>query len=525
MRNGSNSLAHLTLAFLGGTGVVLAGSAPSAYAQTPPAGTPSSSAITGIARNAFENPDIGAPSGSTIFTPVSPNNLFAEQLVAKIGDAEKQQQMRSFVTQIDQMVEKAYTDYGYSKNDVGVAFGGFLEACWEISNGSYKIGNGTNEDKAKTRAAIRQIQNALLAAPAYKSLPAKNKQLFYEACTFMIGQLSLQWQQAGSDATKKSAVQQTARDQLQSFFGVGAASLTRRPDGTFASTNSSARGTASSASIVANAAPHKAGSTAKTNEAKSAPIPVAAATSRPLPAASTHGAQFFIKYTFQATNTTFDQLILFPDGTAFTDIPSKPVAQFDEATLKASLKPYDIGTWKQSGNTLALNFPARKRDQVTTLHKVPRGWYDSPDGKIDTDDSYHTYFPVIPVKPSELTGAWHSQSLTTMGFAGGGAPMVAAGSSSDRVFKADGTFSGGKNSFASATTANMGDAFKSGGDVGVYGTNAKKDGGRWRLDGPLITLESGGNRIVTTAFVLPHWNKKGPPELLIDGDWWRRPEK
>lgn len=500
------------LLFLG-SAAALTGSASVVYGQsTPP--------IQGLANSAFANPKVDVPSGSTTFNPVGSDNLFTAQLLARITDASQKQTMQKYADQINTMVEKAYTDYGYEKNDVGVAFGGFLEACWELSNGTYKTGNETAQDKEKTKAAIRQMQNALLASPAYKKMPDKNKQLLYEACTFMIGHLAAQWQLAGEDKTKRAAVQQAARLQLQTIFGVGADTLTRRPNGTFvAFTNAPAI----SNNKVAEDPKGEKVTTEATNKAGATPV-AAAATGGPLPAATTHGAQIFIKYTFQPTSTTFDQLILFPSGAAFTDVPSKPVSTFDEATLRASLKPYDVGSWKQSGDTIVLSFPNKKRDQVTTLRKVARGWYDG-DGKPDPESAYHTYFPVVKLTPEQLAGAWKHESLTTMGTLGGGAPMVAAGSTGNRVFNANGTFSEGKKSFASATTANMGDAFKSGGDVGTYGTNSKNGVGRWRLDGPLITMESQGKRIVALAYILPNWNKSGPPEILIDGDWWKRPEK
>lgn len=106
-----------------------------------------------------------------------------------------------------------------------------------------------------------------------------------------------------------------------------------------------------------------------------------------------------------------------------------------------------------------------------------------------------------------------------MGFAGGAAPVVAHGSNRTRVFNADGTFSEGSESFTSATSS-AGDT-----TTGVYGTNNKRGGGRWRLDGTMITLESNGVRTVTPAFILPNWNHEGQPELLIGGDWWQRSAK
>ena len=499
MRN--TAAATLAASFVAG-GAAVTVCAPVADAQTP-------SPVQAMVRNAFVHPNAGPPSGSTTFTPADSANLFTDQMVAKIRGNPQKQAMQVYVGQIDQMVEKAFTEYGYEKNDLGVAFGGFLETCWQISNGSFKIGGDTPQDKARTQAAVRQIQNGLLASPAYKAMSNRNKQLLYELCTFGMGHLATQWQQAGSAEAKKAAVRQAARQQLRSVFGIDASSLTRQPDGTFVSPR------AASGAIVASG---KAGG-------KSAGAPsVAAASHGPLPAASAHGARIFVKYTFQATKTSFDQLILFPSGAAFTDVPSKPVSRFDEATLHASLKPYDVGTWKQSGNTIVLTFPAKTRDRVTTLRKVPKGWYDGT-GKIDADSSYDTYFPVTPTTSAGIAGAWKTESLTTMGMAGGAAPMVAHGSSGNRVFRPDGTFAGGSESFTSATTANMGDGFKSGGDVGVYNAKNKKGAGRWRLDGPLLTMEEGGRRSVALAFVLPHWNKTGPPELLIDGDWWQRPDK
>lgn len=505
-----NDVAAL-LALFGGSAVV-SGNADPAQGQTAPA-------VGGLTRGAFSQPNTGVPAGATTFTPVSTENLFATQVVAKTGRAAQKQAMQLYAEQVTQMVEQAYTNYGYSKNDVGVAFAALLETCWEMSNGTFKIGDGTDEEKAKTKTAVRQMQNALLASPAYKTLADKNKQMLYEACTFMMGHLATQWQQAGNDAAKKSAVQQQARQQFQTIFGMDASKLTRKPNGTFVGV-----GGGTGALVATHSAVRASAKTPETKTLGTAATTSATPSGQPLPAASAHGAQIFVKYSFQATTTSFGQLILFPSGAAFTDIPSKPVAQFDEVTLRASLKPFDVGTWKQNGNTITLTFPNKKRDQVTTLHKVPRGWYDGDD-KPDPESAYETYFPVVLLTPDKLTGAWSSKSLTTMGMMGGGAPMVAAGSNSDRTFQSNGTFTGGKKSFASSTTANMGDAFKSGGDVGVYGTNNKSSAGRWRLDGPLLTMEQNGQRTVTLAYILPHWNKSGVTELLIDGDWWKRPEK
>ena len=504
-----NSFAAVVAAcFVLGGGEALVGSESAARAQT------AASSGYALVRNAFEHPNASASTDTTTFKPAVSNNLFTAQMLASLRDPQQKQAMHAYADQINRMVEQAYGEYGFEKNDLGAAFGAFLETCWEMSNGSYKTESANAQDREKTKAAVRQMQNGLLASTEYRGMSDRNKQMLYETCTFATGHLAMQWQQSASMPAKRSSVQAEARKQMQTLFGIAASVLTRKPDGTFVRSANLASGAGTKAATGATGA--------KPTQAKAASTPTVS--TGPLPAASAHGARIFVKYVFQPTKTSFDQLILFPSGAAFTDLPTKPMAQFDEATLHASLKPYDVGVWKEAGNTIILTFPNKKRDQVTTLRKVARGWYDGT-GAVEADSSYNTYFLVVPLTPGQIVGAWHSNSLTTMGFAGGGTPMVAHGSSSDRLFSANGTFFGGSKSFTSATTANMGDAFKSGGDVGAYGTNAKQGAGRWRLDGPILTMDLGGKRTVTLAFVLPHWNKSGPSELLIDGDWWQRPDK
>lgn len=246
----------------------------------------------------------------------------------------------------------------------------------------------------------------------------------------------------------------------------------------------------------------------------------------PLPAASLNGARVFVKYAQDPfSGARFDHLILFPDGTAFDDVPSDPLPRFDAATLRKMLKARAVGTWKQAGNTLVLSFP-NAGEPRRMLKKHPRGWYDGNDALPEAKSTYDIYFPVIFPPRQALLGPWKNRSLTTTGMAGGGggAPMVAAGGTGDYVFRADGTFSSSEKRFASATTTNRGDVFKSGGDVGAYSSKQNGAAGRWRLDGPLLTLAtSDGTRTVRLAFRLPHWDSDNSPDLLVGGDWWRRP--
>ncbi len=216
-------------------------------------------------------------------------------------------------------------------------------------------------------------------------------------------------------------------------------------------------------------------------------------------------------------STEFDHLILFPDGTAFSDLPSKPITRFDAATLRAALRPNYVGRWKQQGTSLVVTFAGK----TETYRKHLDGWYSDTDTP-KPDYLYQTYYPVTALSAKEIQGVWKNTSLTVMGTAGGGAPMVAAGSNSNLLFRADGTFSTARDGFFSATTANMGDALKTGGSVTSTGTNKKSGVGRWRLDGLLLTTEQNGQREVRPAFFIPHWGESR--DLLIGGDRWERPE-
>ena len=258
--------------------------------------------------------------------------------------------------------------------------------------------------------------------------------------------------------------------------------------------------------------------------AKPAKKAAKAAAKSALPAASLGGARVFVKYSLQyypSFTTRFDHLLLFPNGVAFDDIPLKPMASFSAASLRKALNARDVGTWKMSGNALALSFPTGKR----TLKKHVFGWFDGQ-GAPPADSAYDIYYPVTSPPRARLLGAWQFSSLIVMGTSGGGSPMVAAGTSGNWVFNAAGTFRDGSESFTSATTTNMGDAYKGEGDVTSTSNRRKSSSGKWRLDGPLLTLEKDGQRTVHLAFLMPHWTKnQNATDLMIDGDRWKRPEK
>lgn len=487
--------------------------------QTPAARAQTSPRLGDILRDAVTAPASKKNPASTRFVPAGDGHPFLDSMTAKLVGAPQKAAFRTYASQVMTMVEEAYTANGYEKNDLGVAFGALLETCYEMDRETFKIGNGTELDRQKTRGAVSQMQNALGSAPAFQSLSNGSKQVAYESATFLLGHLAVQQQQAGSDPAKKEAVRQQARKQIETLFRLDPDGITRLASGAF---------TAKSASTAS-------AKTSPTKSAKNMPVKTvgsagAAAVSKgPLPAASPGGARIFVKYRmsyYPAMTMNFDHLILFPDGTAFDDIPGKDMPQFSAGTLKSMLKPRDVGRWKQAGNRIVLSFPANTKEPQRVLLKHPKGWYD---GKQlpRASTAYDTYFPVIIPTKKHLVGSWKSSSLTTMGGMGGGTPMVAAGSTGNRTFRADGTFSDAKKSFASATTASMGEAFKSGGDVTTYSNRNKAGVGRWRLDGPLLTMERDGQRSVHIAFIMPNWSKdpKSQSDMLIDGDNWQHPKK
>lgn len=247
---------------------------------------------------------------------------------------------------------------------------------------------------------------------------------------------------------------------------------------------------------------------------------------KPLPAASLNGAKVYIvyrnSYGLSGMTVTTDPMILFPDGTAFSDGPNKPVAAFDAAHLKGAVSRFDVGRWSLSGNRLTTTFPLRKSDPTTVYRKVGESWTD--DKEANANSAWNVYRRAVPGTIARLQGEWRTSSLSTMGGMGGGTPMVASGSSGTLVFKGD-RFANSSSSFASATTANMGDAFKSGGDVSTYSNRDRKAGGRYRLDGILLTREVDGKRGIELCFLMPHYDGDVPKTFFIGGSRYGRPER
>jgi hypothetical protein len=468
-----------------------------------------------LSRSLYDVPS-GSVSVSITFASTG-ELLFLKSMLAKMSLTPTQEtQFRNYAANLIQMVETVYKANSLPKQDVGVAFGGLLEMCYELNTGTFKPGTDTPTSKQRTLAAIRQMQRALGSTPAFKSLSDPEKQVAYETGTFLIGHLIVTWQQAGKDETKQSALRDLARQQILGLFHVAPDSLSRRDTGAFVAKAS--RGGAAVKSPAVSAGNQKQPSSSSTT------VP---ARSGPLPSANLGGAQVYIKYTltyYPAATTNFEPLLLYPDGTAFDDLPDKPVSRFDEETLRKAVASRHVGTWKQQGDTIVLHFDGQKQPQ-RVLRRHPKGWFDGK-GKEKPRGSYDIYFPVLPVSKQTLQGEWRNKELTSMGTVGGAVPMVAAGSSGRLLFRPDGTFTTSADRFASATTGNVGEAYKAGGDVGVLSKKQTGGGGQWRLDGLLLTLDQDGKRMVRLLFALPNWGKKGEaPDLLLDGQRWERPAK
>lgn len=401
-------------------------------------------------------------------------------------------------------LEDELVKIGFAKRDLGVAVGYFFVMTYEAATGK-TVPVDASQTAGRTIAAATAKQ----WGPNYKKLPPAQQEEIYEKLLIsstLIHAFADQFEKAGK-TTEANGMRDAAGSTFQTVFGVPASSVTIDGSGKISGLAAEKQPTTGSGRVVK----------AKPVTTKSPPVTTKAA---PLTASSLGGAKIFIRYRmtyFNGVEVSLDQLLMFPDGTAFNDVPDDPLPSFDIPTLKKHSLAVDIGRWKITGNRLALTFDGK----TETFKKHASGGWAESDYK---DGNFDVYFPVKIATKQQLLGEWEHKSLTTMGMAGGGAPMVAAGSNRNLVFAANGTYSKSGKSFASATTANMGDAFKSGGDVTTTGGRNSAAKGQWRLDGPLLTTIENGRKGVLVAFILPKWGKPTEaPEILIQGDRYFRP--
>lgn len=482
-----------------------------AHAQLGTEGLPNLSGVAGaISKAVAPKPAAGKTFSSGLTVPsVNPGAAakdIGRQLREKTEAASgaKQPALAQLEAEMPNTLKKLETELekiGFAKRDLGVAVGYYFVMTYETATGK-TVPVAASEAAGRTIAAATAQQ----WGPSYKKLPPEQQEAIYEKLLMsstLVNAFAAQFEKAGKTSEAKG-MRDAAGSTFRTVFGIPASSVsiddTGRISG-FAAVNQSSTAVA----------------TKTTTSAKAQPVAVKGA---PLTAASLGGAKILIRYRMSygsGVEVKLDQLLMFPDGTAFNDVPNDPLPNFDLATVKRASAPGDIGRWKVTGNQLALTFQGK----TETFRKHSSGGWAESDYK---DGSFGVYFPIKLATKEQLLGEWKHKSLFTMGSAGGGAPMVAAGSNNKLVFSANGTFAKAGESFASATTANMGDAFKSGGNVTTTGGKKNGSQGQWRIDGPLLTTLENGQRRVQIAFILPHWGKAHEaPEILILGDRYFRP--
>ncbi len=404
--------------------------------------------------------------------------------------------MAKALVQMEDQLQKL----GLAKRDFGVAVGYFF-----VTN--YETATGKTVPQDASLAAGRTMAKAvgMKWGAKFNALPAEKKESMYEALIvtpMLLNALAEQFDKAGKSADAQS-MRSAAGSTFKTLFGADPSAVTIDAKGMISGFPGGRA--ASTGGRTVSRRPERPGKPE---------LPVGG-----LVPAKVGGAKVYVRYVVPdgfSGGGTFRELVLFPDGSAFEGLPSDPIPSFDAATIRRYSKKYDVGTWRQSGGRMTLVIDGGKPE---TWVKHPSGGWAETDYK---SGAYGVYWPVKLATKAQLLGAWKHKSLSTMGMAGGGTPMVASGSNGDLSFAANGTFSRAREGFASATTANMGDAFKSG-NVTTYGKNKSGAQGQWRLDGPVLTTVENGRRGVQLAYILPNWNKDGsPPELLIGGDWWYR---
>ena len=366
---------------------------------------------------------------------------------------------------------------GYAKRDFGVAMGYFFVT-------SYETATGKTVPQAASLAAARTVAKATAArfGPRFNALSPAQKESMYE--TLIVTPMVLEAFAGQFAKAGKTADAQGMRGAAATLFEkiVGTAPSAVRID--------------ASGRISGLAG----GSTA------TATVPKAKLTP-----SSLGGARVFVMYVVPINGSSpIRELVLLPDGTALDDLPSGPVANFDVATLRAAVRPPDVGRWSQSGNRLTVKIG---RDTDVYVKDPSGGWAD-PNLK---SGEFGIYFPVLPATPAALAGAWHNETIVSVGVVGGGGPVTFGGSSGDLVFSPNGTYVKGGRGFASTTSST--------GDVSALGKGRRAQG-QWRLDGLLLTTIENGKRGVQLAYALPHWSRAGKaPDIMIQGSRWSRPEK
>jgi len=503
--------------------VLLIGLAPVAHAQFGGEGLPD---LSGVAAAISAASPTAAPSGVfrsgmdvPSLDPGAAATDLARQLRASVeaeaGPQPAMAQLEAQMPLILSAVEMQLEGVGFAKRDFGVAAAYAFIYLWETAQ------NETiPEDPSAVAARTVGTAMAETWGPAFGAMTPTQKETAYETLlvsTTLLTALEQQYESVGASAEAEQ-MRSAAAVTFAALFGVPPAQVSVDAEGRIAGLAS----TGTTGPPAPPPAPRQVASSASVTNRQVDVVSV-------LPAASANGAEVYMKYTWgygmNGIIARQEPLILFSDGTAIEDMPEGGVREFTPAAIRAAFDDADdrrryVGTWRRAGDRITITVDGETR----VLRKTPRGWWDDED-PINNDTGYDTYFPIVLATPGHMLGPWVTQSLFVSGMAGGAAPQVSAGSTTNRVFFADGTFSEDRESFASATTANMGDAFNTGGDVGVFSENSGQAAGRWRIDGPLMTLEKDGQRRIVLAFIMPEWSEDNPDsDTWVGSDFWERPD-
>ncbi len=458
-----------------------------AHAQLGGEGLPDLSGISGAISGAVAPKGPGTFSSGLKVPSVDPGatakgigRRFRTSVEAKTGKNPGLQALEDAMPDSLAKMEAEFARLGYAKRDFGVAMGYFFVT-------SYETATGQTVPQAASLAAARTVAKATAArfGPRFNALSPAQKETMYETMIvtpMVLNAFATQFQKAGK-AQDAEGMRGAAATLFQRIVGTPPSAV--RIDAT------------GRISGLAGG---------------SAPTPTASIPKAKLTPSSLGGARVFVMYVVPINGSSpIDELVLFPDGTAIDDLPSGPVAGFDAATVRAASRPPSVGRWTQAGNRLTVTLGRGKPDVYV---KDPSGGWADPERK---SGSFGIYFPVLPVAPTSLTGAWHNETITSVGVVGGPGPVTFGGSSGDLVFSPDGTYTKGGRGFASTTGG--------AGDVTAIG-KGRRSQGRWRLDGLLLTTIENGKRGVQLAYALPHWSKESKaPDIMIQGSRWSRPEK
>ncbi|RYG81769.1 hypothetical protein EON77_07535, partial [bacterium] len=296
-------------------------------------------------------------------------------------------------------MEAEFGRLGYAKRDFGIAVGYFF-----VTN--YETATGKTVPQAASLAAARTVAKATasLWGTRFNALAPAQKESLYETmivAPMVLNAFATQFQKAGKTADAQG-MRQAAGDLFQKIVGTNPSAVTIDASGRIS-------GLAGGSSATASARP-------------TTTRPVNTLPAGKLTPSSLGGARVFVMYVVPINGSSpINELVLFPDGTALDDLPSGPVAGFDAATIRAASRRPNVGRWSQSGNRLTVTIGRGKPDVYV---KDPSGGWADPDRK---SGSFGIYFPVLPIAPSSLTGAWHNETITSVGIPGGAAPMTFGG--------------------------------------------------------------------------------------------------